>query len=108
MATSTPDTTVYIVLAIAGIVLSSVIIASLLLKNRIFIMIFSFYMIASFAYIFAIFVIKKKEAKLAPDIRYTVAEYMALFNMILSAFLFILIFFVPKGEKKEGLSLRLQ
>ena len=107
MALTTGQTTgVYIGLICAALVLSTVLILTMSLNVTVFLAIFSFYLVGSFAYLFAYLMINRP--KLTGDIKYTIADYMAVFNMILALFIFIMCFVLPTmKDKKASMGYRL-
>jgi hypothetical protein len=100
MPTPQQITAVYVTLGSIAIVISALLITSMVISYKVFITIFMVYLTGCFAYIFAIFIIKRNEVK--KDVRYNVGEYITLFNMILCVFLFIIGFLVPKISKSNG------
>jgi uncharacterized transporter YbjL len=100
MALTTGQTTgVYIGLICAALVLSTILILTMSLNITIFLAIFSIYLVGSFAYLFAYLIMNR--AKLTGDIKYTISDYMTLFNMILSLFIFVMCFVLPVMKEKK-------
>ena len=100
--TSGQVTGIYIGLICTALIISTLLILTMTLNTSVFIGIFAFYLVGCFAYLFAFLIIKKKE--LTGDIRYTVADYMALFNMVLCLFIFIMSFVIPSFKTKKTLT----
>jgi len=100
--TSGQVTGIYIGMICTALVLSTLLILTMTLNTTVFIAILSFYLVGCFAYLFAFLIIKKKE--LSGDIKYTVADYMTLFNMILCLFIFVMSFVIPSFKAKKSMS----
>lgn len=97
--TATQKTAVYVSLICIALVMSTVLVLSLVLNQKVFVAIFAIYLTGCFTYQFAFYIIKRNI--LAGDIRFNVAEYVALFNMILCPFIFIISFLLPKIRRDD-------
>lgn len=92
---------IYTALIIGGLVISVSLMLALTLHPMTFIGIFSLYMTGCFSFLFAYLIIS--QAKLKDDIKFTISEYMTMFNLILSLFIFIMCFVIPFVSKKKDM-----
>lgn len=92
-------TILYTVLVIIGLTISIILMATLSLSPMVFIGIFSLYMCGCSAFLFAFLTIKKKQ--LVGDTRYTISDYMTLYNSILSLFIFIMCIVIPVVKNRK-------
>lgn len=96
-------TAIYTALIITALIVSITLMLSLTLKPMVFIAIFAFYMCGCTGYLFAYLIMKKKELDPAPggDAKYTVADYMCLFNLVLCLFVFVMCFIIPAVNRRN-------
>jgi hypothetical protein len=97
--TSGQLTGIYISLACIALVVSTSLMLSLTLNHTVFIAIFAFCLTGVFSYFFALLVIKRDQHK--NDIRFVLAEWIALYCMVLCVFIFIMSFVIPSIKKKK-------
>lgn len=100
-------TGIYSALIISALVLSIVLMLSLTLSHAVFIGIFAFYMCTCATFHFTYFTMNKKQLDPSnSSVQYKVADYMALFNMILCLFIFIMSFVIPMIRKNKELAIK--
>jgi 4-hydroxybenzoate polyprenyltransferase len=90
---------IYTALIILGLVIAISLMLALTLNQTVFIAIFTLYMTGCSAFLFAYLMINKE--KLKDDMKFTISEYMTMFNLILSFFVFIMCFVIPFVTKKK-------
>jgi len=89
----TQATTVYIALACSAIILSTVFILAETTNYTFFIIVFSLYLMGSSAYVYAYLTMKKSSMQKVNgvvDTKYNVANYISIYNVVLSFFVFII------------------
>jgi Kef-type K+ transport system membrane component KefB len=83
---------VYIVLVCVALVMTTILILTLTLNIRAFVMVFTIYIVGCSAFTFAYLTMKRKD--LRGDMRFTITQYLALFNMVFSTCLFVLVIII--------------
>lgn len=99
---------IYTALIITALVISIMLMLSLALSPMVFIGIFAFYMAGCTGYLYAYVIMNKNKLNPPPgnEIKYTIADYMALFNTVLSVFVFIMCIVIASMRRRRlGLDL---
>ncbi len=91
---------VYIILVCIALVMTTILILTMTMNIRAFVMVFTIYIVACSSFTFAYLTIKRKE--LSGDVRFTVTQYIALFNMIFSTCLFALIIVIALSDTSRS------
>ena len=83
------NTILYITLVCSALILATILLLTLTTNYTAFIVVFSLYMIGSYAFLYAFLLMKK--TNLTGDVKYDVSKYISLFNMIMAFFVFVIV-----------------